>query len=150
VTLRLQKKFSFPLSARLLTLALCILGQIPQTAAGQEAPSKNIRVQSAFSEPLGEAAANPVPHSHSVTLSWKASQPASQAAGDVVIGYIVYRSTKAHDPNTVPLNSTHISGTTYVDDKVQAGKTYYYVTRAMSKSGKLSSPSNEARVEIPR
>lgn len=85
---------------------------------------------------------------HSVTLTWMASVPASKAPSDAVIGYIVYRSTKPHDPHPLPINGSRVTGTKYVDSNVEAGKTYYYVTRAVSANGNLSEPSNETEVKI--
>jgi hypothetical protein len=90
------------------------------------------------------------PSAHSVTLSWNPSVPATKSARDAIIGYIVYRSTKPHDSDAKPINVIRVSGTTFVDSDVEPGKTYYYVTRAVSASGALSGPSNEARAEIPR
>ena len=95
-----------------------------------------------------DASATEAP-SHSVKLSWNASVPASKAARDSIIGYIVYRSTKPHDPNALPINSSRVAGTTYVDSRVEAGKTYYYSTRAVSANGKLSGSSNETIAVIP-
>lgn len=87
---------------------------------------------------------------HSVKLSWNPSVPATKSARDAIVGYIVYRSTKPHDPNATPINSTRITDTTFVDHHVEPGKVYYYVTRAVNASGALSAPSNEVRADIPR
>ena len=88
--------------------------------------------------------------SHSVTLTWKPSVPISNSPRDKVIGYIVYRSTRPHDPQSVPINSTRVIDARFIDHDVEPGKVYYYVTRAVSASGALSAPSNEVRAEIPR
>ena len=80
--------------------------------------------------------APPVPP-HRVTLSWNAST----TAGAV---YNVYRRGTS---GIVKLNSVPIAGTSYVDDTVQAGETYYYVAKAVK--GTESLPSNEVRVTIP-
>ncbi len=90
----------------------------------------------------------PLP-AHVVNLSWNASAPASKAPRDAIVGYIVYRSTKAHDPSAVAITSSKISSTTYSDSTVESGKTYYYVTRAVTAGGTLSGPSNEFRVVVP-
>jgi len=90
------------------------------------------------------------PTAHIVKLSWKASIPATTAAGDAIIGYIVYRGRKPQDRKALPINVMQITGTTFVDTRVEPGAVYYYVTRAVSASGKVSGPSNEVRVEIPR
>lgn len=135
--------------AKLMVLVLWSLCQIRETATAQEAPGAAARVQTASRQSPSETAATVTPVSHSVTLSWKASVPTSEAARDAIIGYIVYRSTKPHDPSAAPINATRVVGTTYVDAKVEAGKRYYYVTRAVSASGKLSDASNETIAIIP-
>jgi len=86
---------------------------------------------------------------HSVTLSWNASLPASKSPHGVILGYIVYRSAKSHDRNALPVNYTRITGTTFSDCSVEAGKTYYYTARAVDTIGRTSLPSNEVRVQIP-
>jgi hypothetical protein len=86
---------------------------------------------------------------HMVKLSWNASAPASKSPRDAIVGYIVYRSTKAHDRSAVALSSSKISSTTYTDSTVESGKTYYYVTRAVTAGGTLSGPSNEFCVVVP-
>jgi hypothetical protein len=96
---------------------------------------------------FGDKAAGPA--AHSVTLSWNASVPASVLARDAVIGYIVYRSTKPHDPGAPPINIRRLTDTACVDTQVSPGEIYYYVTRAVSASGALSGPSNQVRVQIP-
>jgi fibronectin type 3 domain-containing protein len=132
-----------------MALVLCSLCQVGETASAQDAPGTTARVQAALRELPSKTAATVTPVSHSVTLSWQASVPASKSARDAIIGYIVYRSTKPHDLNATPINTTRVAGTTYVDPNVEAGKTYYYVTRAVSASGALSGASNEAIAAIP-
>jgi glycosyltransferase involved in cell wall biosynthesis len=84
---------------------------------------------------------------HSVKLSWNPSAPATKLPRDAVIGYIVYRSNKPKDANALPINSSRLVDTTFVDASVKPG-TYYYVTRAVSATGRVSGPSNEVRVDI--
>jgi hypothetical protein len=86
---------------------------------------------------------------HVVKLSWNASAPVSKSPRDAIVGYIVYRSTTAHDPNAVAITSSKIPSTTYSDSTVESGKTYYYVTRAVTAGGTLSGPSNEIPVVVP-
>jgi hypothetical protein len=76
---------------------------------------------------------------HSVTLSWKASTSA-------VAGYNVYRRGSS---GLIKINSLPVTGASYVDSTVQAGQTYYYMTRAVSSKGTESTPSNEVRVDVP-
>jgi hypothetical protein len=87
------------------------------------------------------------PKLHSVKLSWNASAPATKSPRDAVIGYIVYRSNKPKDANALPINSSRLVDTTFVDANVKPG-TYYYVTRAVSAAGRVSGPSNEVRVDL--
>ena len=96
------------------------------------------------------SAGEPTKGSHSVKLSWNPSVASTKSARDLIIGYIVYRSTKPHDHKASPINYTRIAGTTFVDTHVELGKTYYYVTRAVNASGVISRPSNEVKAEIPR
>jgi hypothetical protein len=63
---------------------------------------------------------------HDVILSWTASTTPS------VFGYNVYRGTTPGGPYPTELNSLPINGTTYCDETVQAGQTYYYVVTAVA------------------
>jgi hypothetical protein len=77
---------------------------------------------------------------HNVTLSWK---PASSGA----TGYNVYRSTVSGGPYT-KVSPVLNSSSTYVDNSVSGGKTYYYVTTAVFSSGE-SKYSNQAAAAVP-
>lgn len=76
---------------------------------------------------------------HSVNLSWKPSTSA-------VVGYNVYRRGTS---GVVKVNSAPVTGTTFVDNTVQPGQTYFYVTKAVNAKGTESTPSNEVRADIP-
>jgi fibronectin type 3 domain-containing protein len=65
-----------------------------------------------------------------------------------VVGYNVYRSTVSGGPYTL-LTSTPVPGTTYTDNAVQAGVTYFYVVTAVDANGNESAFSNEAPVTVP-
>lgn len=78
---------------------------------------------------------------YSVALSWDPSK--SQ-----VEGYNVYRAIKSGGPYT-KINSILDPSTTYVDDTVLAGQTYYYVTTAVNSAGEESKYSNQAEAAIP-
>ena len=80
--------------------------------------------------------------SHSVRLTWDAS------TSQDVIGYNAYRGTTSGGPYT-KLNSSLISGTSYVDQTVQSGNTYYYVTTAVNSQGLESVYSNQASATVP-
>lgn len=78
---------------------------------------------------------------HRVTLSWKAS-------GSLVAGYNIFRSGTSGGPYN-RINSVLQRSTSYTDASVQAGKTYYYVTTAVTSGGKESGFSNQVRAVIP-
>jgi hypothetical protein len=78
---------------------------------------------------------------NTVTLKWRAST--SQVAG-----YNVYRSITPAG-NYVRINTSPIRGTTFTDNTVESGLTYYYVTRAVDAVGHESVNSNEASAAIP-
>jgi hypothetical protein len=74
---------------------------------------------------------------HDVILSWTASTTPG------VVGYNVYRGTTSGGPYPTQLNSTPINGTTYSDETVQAGQTYYYVVTAVA-SNDVTQSANSA------
>jgi hypothetical protein len=78
---------------------------------------------------------------HSVSLSWTAST-------STVVGYHVYRGTQTGGPYIAVTGSPDAS-TTYTDNSVQAGQTYYYVVTAVDGSGNESVYSNQAQAVIP-
>src|SRR5581483_5147804 len=61
--------------------------------------------------------------SHSVDLSWNASQGS-------IAGYNIYRGGKTGGPYS-KVNNSLDSSTAYVDSNVTSGQTYYYVTTAV-------------------
>lgn len=79
--------------------------------------------------------------SHSVALDWTASPSA-------VVGYFVYSGKVASGPFT-RLTPTPVSITSYTDDSVQSGQTYYYVATAVDSTGMESAYSNEVSATIP-
>jgi Abnormal spindle-like microcephaly-assoc'd, ASPM-SPD-2-Hydin len=87
------------------------------------------------------AGSGTAPLQHSVDLSWNASTSA-------VVGYNVYRGTTAGGPYT-KLNSATDASTSYTDNTVQSGQSYYYVTTAVNSSGVESGYSNQVPVSIP-
>ncbi len=79
---------------------------------------------------------------HDVILSWAASPTYG------VVGYNVFRGTTSGGESPTPLNSSPVSGLTYIDSNVQAGETYYYFVTAVT--GTSQSPSTgEASVTVP-
>jgi len=93
---------------------------------------------------------------HTVILTWNASAP-SINPDSTAVGYCLYRSKtpkvakkKATCSDCEQINSIPLVGTACVDDVVADGSTYFYVATAISRSGQLSSSSNEITVVIPR
>ncbi len=74
-----------------------------------------------------------------VSLQW-GSSPSSG-----VIGYNLYRATSSAGPYA-RINPTTVAGTSYADDSVQAGRTYYYVATSVDEQGMESTYSNQASV----
>ena len=79
--------------------------------------------------------------SHVVGLLWDPSI-------SVVDGYNIYRSTVSGGPYT-KINATLVPQTTFADDTVQAGVTYFYVVVAVDAGGVRSQDSNETQASIP-
>jgi fibronectin type 3 domain-containing protein len=75
-----------------------------------------------------------------VALSWAADQSAAA-------GYNVYRATNAGGPFTQIYSFD--PDTTYNDNAVQAGYTYYYVVTAVGSTGSESGYSNQVQALIP-
>ena len=77
-------------------------------------------------------------------LSWTASTTPG------VMGYNVYRGTTSGGESSTPLNSSPIFSTTYTDENVTAGATYYYhVTAIASNDVTQSAASNETAATVP-
>lgn len=77
---------------------------------------------------------------YSVTLSWNPST-------SVVAGYNIYRGAKAGSYSK--MNSSLDASTSYTDNSVVSGSTYYYAATAVSASGQESSYSSPIKVVIP-
>lgn len=78
---------------------------------------------------------------HSVSLTWAASTSSG------VTSYKVYRGTTSGGPYT--LLSTLGVATSYTDNSVTSGLTYYYVVTAVDSNNNQSSNSNQAPAVIP-
>lgn len=76
-----------------------------------------------------------------VLLNWEASP------SEDVIGYNVSRS-ETSGSGYVRLNTSLISGTSYVDNTVQSGHIYYYIAEAVDQAGCESVASNEASADV--
>jgi hypothetical protein len=80
--------------------------------------------------------------SHTVALKWDASTSSG------VQGYYVYRSTNSNT-GFARLNSSYVSGLSYMDNNVTTGTTYYYEVTALGSNGQESSKSSEAKITVP-
>jgi fibronectin type 3 domain-containing protein len=81
------------------------------------------------------------PVSYSVALSWT---PSSSSFA----GFNVYRGSLSGGPYTI-VNSALIPTTSYADNSVAAGQTYYYVATEVNSAGVESSYSSEVSVAVP-
>jgi hypothetical protein len=89
-----------------------------------------------------KSTAVPVPLPHSVSLSWTASTSPN------IVGYNLYRTGAAAGPYT-QLNASPIAASSYVDTKVTAGQTYFYVATAVDGNSNQSDYSNQATATTP-
>jgi hypothetical protein len=90
------------------------------------------------------------PHPHSVTLSWNATVPASNAPRDAIKGYYVYRSLASHTyAESDRISPTPLRGTRCVDTTVEPRKTYFYVVKAVTEGGAQSGSSSEIKAVVP-
>jgi hypothetical protein len=97
---------------------------------------------SATSGPTPAVSAGARPHKHSVTLTWDAST-------SPVIGYDIYRRTK-NGRGYEKINPALVMGqTSYKDETVLSGMTYYYMARAVDSKGRESFDSAEVVVTVP-
>src|SRR5205823_3943543 len=81
-------------------------------------------------------------NSHYVTLSWSASSSSG------VVGYNLYRASVSGGPYT-KLNPSSVAGTTYRDNLVLAGQTYYYVATSINSSNAESAYSSQSTAIVP-
>src|SRR5437667_326108 len=127
--------FTIPAGQRI-SFSIKFAPKISGTAYGKITFSSN-----AANSPVAEAltGTGTTTSQHLVSLSWKPSTSA-------VAHYNVYRSGTSGGPYT---KIASVPGTSYTDASVQAGKSYYYVTTAVSSTGKESSHSNQVHALIP-
>jgi len=96
------------------------------------------------SSPVGFAIAPATvsqPVQHTVTLNWQAGSPNS-------VGYNVYRGTVSGGPYA-RVNVALEAATSYVDNTVQAGNTYFYAVTSVDATGMESAFSSPVAVVIP-
>jgi hypothetical protein len=80
---------------------------------------------------------------HNVDLLWTDSSTPG------VVGYNVYRGTTSGGESSTPLNSAPVNGTTFTDESVTAGSTYYYVVTAVGSNDTQSPASGETSTTVP-
>ncbi len=129
-----------------------MVGLISQANGYDDQASQSCRGDSQASSPSNGTtvpSGSTVPSSkpHGVTLSWKASIPASNSPADAIKGYNVYRREPGKEYEKI--NGDLIPGTSCVDYLVKTGQTYYYETKAVSANGSVSKPSPEVKAVIP-
>jgi hypothetical protein len=78
---------------------------------------------------------------HSVALSW-------QPSGSSVTGYNVYRGSQSSGPYA-KINSSMDGSTSFADDSVQGGNSYYYEVTSLDANGMESVPSSPVGATIP-
>jgi hypothetical protein len=114
----------------------------PQSAGSS--PGSVSYLSNASNSPAAEAftGSGTQPATHNVNLFWDPST--SQ-----VIGYNLYRGTQNGGPYPTKLTPSPQPGTSYDDNTVQSGLTYYYVATAVDSSSQESPPSNQTTAKIP-
>jgi hypothetical protein len=98
-----------------------------------------VTVQRVVNAALGQACVTDS-ISHTVFLSWVASTTAN-------VTYNVFRGTTSGGPYT-KLTATPIAATSYTDNSVPGGQTFFYVARSVNGNGE-SSNSNQAVAVVP-
>ncbi len=131
---------SFPLSIAAGSSATITVTFTPQ-ASGTALDSASF-TSNAANTPVEALTGNgTAPPQHSVDLTWNPSPSA-------VNGYNIYRSGTSGGPYS-QINSTIDSATSYIDNTVAAGNTYFYVTTAVDANGVESVNSNQVKTAIP-
>lgn len=122
---------SFPIFILSIFLSISAIGCIgitsASTPAGLNAP--------------GQPTPPTSPASHFVTLTW------SPSASDVA-AYNVYRSRSEAGPFS-RMATIVAAKTEYIDDRVEAGETYYYLVTSVSSEGMESTDSTLAIATVP-
>ncbi len=79
-----------------------------------------------------------------IALFWAANPEAD------IAGYLLYRSTDPNRPKPWPLLTPEVYGkTTFTDQNVETGKTYYYYVVAVDNAGNRSEPSEVVSETVP-
>jgi Abnormal spindle-like microcephaly-assoc'd, ASPM-SPD-2-Hydin len=78
---------------------------------------------------------------HAITLTW-------QAASSGTTGYNVYVGSTSGGPYS-RLNTSIVTGTSFVDAGVQSGQTYFFVVTSINSANKESPRSAEVQAAVP-
>jgi hypothetical protein len=134
---------SFPVTINAGNSASFTVTFTPQTtgsASGTLTFASNASNAPTLQSLTGTGTAPPV---HSVALSWTASSSPN------ITSYNVYRSTASGSFSPPAIASVTAPTTTYTDNSVTDGVTYYYATTAVNSSGEESTYSVQATAPIP-
>jgi hypothetical protein len=110
------------------------------TASGSASATLTYASNASNSKATESASGTGVSTQYSVNLSWESST-------STVSGYNVYRGTTAGSYSKI--NTALDPGTTYTDNSVVAGTTYYYSATSVNSSGQESTYSAPITVSIP-
>jgi hypothetical protein len=136
----------FSLSGITLPLTIAAGQSVPFTLTFTPKASGSVSATSSFTSSASNTAsenltgAGTAPPQHMVNLTWD-SVP-------TVVGYNVYRGSQSAGPYA-KVNSSLDASTTYTDNSVQAGQTYYYVTTAVDATGAESGYSSMVQALVP-
>ena len=108
-------------------------------ATGGGFPNETFKATNYWVDVVFRASSGP---SRNVLLNWTAS------TSPEIVGYNVYRATLPGGAYQ-QLNTSPVSGTSYVDTDVVPGQIYFYVTTAVDQKSSQSAFSNEAVALVP-
>ena len=95
--------------------------------------SRPVILRQAYAEPIpAPQQFEAIPRDRSVLLQWQAP---TLAAGDTLIGYLLYRRLDA-EQSLYPLSSQPLQATKFEDFSLENGTSYYYRLRALIKRNK--------------
>jgi hypothetical protein len=102
------------------------------------------------SSPADQAPASANSRPHSVTLTWNAAVPGSNAPRDAIKGYYIYRSLISHRyGESDRMNQAPLRASQCVDTTVEPRRTYFYVVKSVTEGGRQSDSSAEIKAVVP-
>jgi fibronectin type 3 domain-containing protein len=135
------RRFRHLIAVVAIAASLGFSGCSSMSSASNLAAVSGLNANPAQSNGANPAQSN-VASAHDVTLNWNASISSG------VVGYNVYRRNASGGPYS-KVNSSSVTVTTYNDNAVQPGQTYFYVVTSIDLSDVESSYSNEVMAPIP-